>query len=102
MTDQFDMDNRTEERIGGDIDRSPSTKRLQTLRPERATQGRIIVTLHYDIERKLWGPGDGDAVDILRRDVKGLPDDRERIASWVADEIKNNRLITNIDVDATK
>lgn len=98
MTDEFDINNRIEERIGGDIDRSPSTKRLQTLRPERATQGRIILTLHYDIERKLWGERDTDAVDVLRRMV----DDVEDLSAFLADQTHNNKLVVDIDLEATK
>lgn len=79
MTEEF-FQGRVEEEVGGDIDRSTPTKRLQTERPDRATQGRIVITLHYDIDRKLWEPGETDAVDMLRRWVthfKEWEDDEE-------------------------
>lgn len=97
MTDEFDINNRTEERIGGDIDRTP-TKRLQTERPDRATKGRIILTLHYDVERKLWGERDTDAVDVLRRMV----DDVEDLSAFLADQTCNNKLVVDIDLEAIK
>lgn len=92
------------EKIGDDTDHLPVAERLHTARPDRRTQGRILITVYYDIPRDQWESHDTDAVDVLRREVDSIED----LTQWFGHQ--NNvyfnegiaGLVTGVDVEAAK
>lgn len=101
MADEDFFKGRTEVEVGGGGGQDFVPERLQTDRPDRATQGRVVITIHCEVPRDRWGPLDTDAVDVLRREVETIED----VSAWFAkqNDLGNTDSFTvDIDVEATK